>query len=75
MSETGTEMDRQVGARIRRERERVGLSQADLAAQIRIPDEELRSVELGHHRPEPEVLLNLANSLSVPLAELLRVSE
>ena len=75
MSETGTEMDRQVGARLRRERERGGLSQAELAAQVRIPEAELQAVELGHHRPDAEVLLELANSLGVPLSDLLRAPE
>ena len=70
MSETGTEMDRQVGVGIRRERERVGLSPAELAAQIGIPEAELEAVELGHHRPDAEALLDLANVLGVPLTEL-----
>jgi transcriptional regulator with XRE-family HTH domain len=75
MTETGTEMDRQVGARIQRARERFGLSQAELSAQIRISEAELQAVELGHQRPNAEVLLDLANSLSVPLSDLLRAPE
>ena len=68
-------MDRQVGARIQRERERAGLSRAELAAQVRVPEAELQAVELGSARPEPEVLLDVANKLGVPLSDLLKPLE
>ena len=72
MSETGTEMDRQVGARVQRARERAGLSRAELAGQIKLPEPELNAIELGQSRPDAEVLLDLANALGMPLAELLK---
>ena len=72
MSGSGIDMDRQVGARIQRERERVGLSLADLAAQVDVPASELQAVELGQSRPEPAVLLDVANRLGVPLSDLLK---
>ena len=72
MSEIGTEVDRQIGARIQRERERVGLSRAELAAAIQISEAGLKTVELGHSRAEPEVLLDVANRLGLPLSDLLK---
>ncbi len=72
MSETDTEMDRQVGARVQRARERSGLSRAELAGQIKLPEPELNAIELGQSRPDAEVLLDLANALGMPLTELLK---
>ena len=72
MSETGNRVDRQIGARIQRERERVGLSRAELAAQVRISGTELDAMEQGHTRPEGRVLLEIASTLGVPITELMK---
>ena len=72
MNDNDSRVDRQIGARIRSERERAGVSRATLAAQARLSEAELEAVEFGDRRPRPDVLLDLANSLSLPLADLMR---
>ena len=61
-----------MGTRIQRERERVGLSRAELGAQVRLPEAELEAVEQGRSRPDAEMLLDIADALGVPLSDLMK---
>ena len=73
MDDNDHQVDRQIGARIKSERERVGVLRVTLAATIRLSEAELEAVELGDRRPRPAVLLDLANSLSLPLSYIIKL--
>ncbi|RLV55177.1 XRE family transcriptional regulator [Aeromicrobium phragmitis] len=60
----------QVPARIRRLREKRGLSLSDIAAETGISKSTLSRLESGHRKPSLELLLPIAAVLAVPLDEL-----
>ena len=60
-----------IGARIRRYREKNGLSQEELAALINISSRHLSKIETGIKNPSLSLVLNTANALHVSADELL----
>ena len=60
-----------VGARIRAERRRAGLSQDGLAAQLHVTRQTISNWEVGKSLPDIESLKALAKALSVPIERLI----
>src|SRR5688572_4278263 len=63
-----------LAARIRELRERMGLTQEDLAVRSRISVSFISMIERGERSPSYETLVQLAEALEVPLSELFRAS-
>ncbi len=61
-----------VGKRIREEREKRGLSQADLAYKIGKDQPSINRVEKGHSNPTIFYLKEIANGLDISLHDLLK---
>jgi transcriptional regulator with XRE-family HTH domain len=61
-------IDRRVGARIRRRRETIGLSQEKLARQIGITFQQIQKYEKGSNRIGSGRLQEIANALDVPIS-------
>src|SRR3954468_18536840 len=66
---TDTTARPRVGALLRDWRRRRRLSQMDLALEAGVSTRHLSFVETGRSRPSPEMVLNLAEQLDVPLRE------
>ncbi len=62
----------QVGSGLRRERERVGKSLAELAAASGVSKSTLHALEQGEGNPTLSTLWSLATALAVPLGDLLK---
>jgi transcriptional regulator with XRE-family HTH domain len=60
-----------IGERIRRARERKGLSQSDLARAVQKSRQQLFQIEQGSQHPRAELLVALAQALDVPTDYLL----
>lgn len=69
------ETDQIIGSRITTYRTRRGLSREALALMVTIPPRELDQIEDGDLRPEPEVMVRLAQALGATIVELMRVQE
>ncbi|MFE4970741.1 helix-turn-helix domain-containing protein [Kitasatospora sp. NPDC056651] len=67
---TGTELIGQIAASIRRERERSGLSMAELARRAGIAKSTLSQLESGAGNPSVETLWALGVALNVPFSRL-----
>lgn len=64
----------QLGANIRRLRERAGLTQDDLAEQTGIAVRSLSRIETGAMRPSLATVVEIAGALGVPVARLFRTT-
>lgn len=60
-----------VGANIRAERKRRGLTQPDLAARVRISPAYLSDIERDHRSPRVQLLSAIADALDVPVITLI----
>ncbi len=69
-SQTPDPTDLHVGARVRAERVRRGLSQSALANAIGVTFQQVQKYERGANRISASMLLRIANSLDVRVAEL-----
>ncbi|WP_330236173.1 helix-turn-helix domain-containing protein [Streptomyces sp. NBC_00566] len=63
---------REIGARIRTERERVGLTQEQLAARVGREHRTIHRWEYGTRIPNLEDLLLLAHAFDIPITDLVR---
>jgi len=61
--------------RIREERERLGWTQADLAARIGVSRKTVNTVENGIFVPSTVIALKLAQAFSVPVEQLFSIEE
>lgn len=61
-----------IGARIRAARERAGLTQEDLAAELDMSPTHISVLERGRKAPKLETLVNIANTLHVSTDMLLQ---
>jgi transcriptional regulator with XRE-family HTH domain len=59
------------GQRVRAERERVGLTQAELAKKLDIHQSDLCDIEKGRHSPKLETVEKIAKALEIPAVALL----
>lgn len=75
MSENQTELARLIGGRVREARERLGLSQEQLAAAVELPRTALSAVEHGKRQVSTAELLRFAAALSRPFDFFLRDPE
>ena len=63
---------RAIGARIKAARERAGMTQEDLAAELEMSPTHISVLERGLKAPKLETLVNIANALHVPSDMLLQ---
>lgn len=63
----------EIGARIRKYREKKGLSQTELAQMLNIKNSRVSNWEQGLNRPDADILAKLCYLLDVPPSELLGV--
>lgn len=68
---TATEVQHRLGRRIRQHRQRVGLTQVELAESIGLDASTVRALESGRRGCSLHVLVNLAEKLGVTPGELL----
>lgn len=61
-----------IGARIKEARERAGLTQEDLAAELDMSPSHISVLERGRKTPRLETLVNIANALQVSTDMLLQ---
>ena len=61
--------------RIREERERLGWTQADLAARIGVSRKTVNTVENGIFVPSTVIAIKLAQAFSVPVEQLFSIEE
>jgi transcriptional regulator with XRE-family HTH domain len=73
--ETPDPIDVHVGARVRAERNRCGLSQGELGTAIGVTFQQIQKYERGANRISASMLLRIANTLDVAVAELFPASE
>ena len=66
-------MKYEIGSRIRKYRERKGLSQTELAEKISISCGRLSNWEQGVHRPNADIIANICRALDISPSELLDV--
>jgi transcriptional regulator with XRE-family HTH domain len=66
-----TQTPRQIGMKLRQQREAKGLSQAALARRAKITREYVNKLEAGRYDPTVGVLQRLAEALDVPVTALL----
>lgn len=71
MTKTPTEIDRQVGQRIRAARIAAGLSQERLAANLRVSFQQVQKYEKGFNRVSPARLMTIAEACDTSAAALL----
>ena len=64
-------LDRTFGGVVRKKREELGLSQADLARKLGCPQSNVSRLESGLRSPNLRELVGLANALNTPLSDLL----
>lgn len=69
-----TDLDRQVGANVRRVRRAQGLKQADLAARIGASQQKIHMLEAGRTRACLSEVVALARALETPFSELAPVA-
>ena len=74
MSVMPSDLQLTFGQRVRAERERKGLSQADLARLLEIHQPDLCDIEKGRHAPTLETVGKIALKLDVPATDLLSPS-
>lgn len=63
---------RQVGERIRRVRERLNLTQADVCGRSGIDIATYSRIEQGHSSPKVDTLIRIADAMGVELEDLVR---
>jgi transcriptional regulator with XRE-family HTH domain len=63
-----TDVDRQVGQRVRMRRQLLGMSQGDLAARIGCSFQQVQKYENGSNRVSASMLAKVASALGVPIA-------
>lgn len=68
-------VDRHIGRRIREERIKQGMSQAELGALIGVTYQQLHKYESGANRTSSSRLFQIANILGVDLSEFLPLTE
>ena len=68
-------MTERLANRIREERERLGWTQADLAARIGVSRKTVNTVENGIFVPSTVIALKLAQAFSVPVEQLFSIEE
>ncbi len=71
MSRAATDIDAVIGGRVRAVRLERGLSQTDVAETLGITFQQLQKYENGRNRIAAATLIRLAESLAVPLADLM----
>lgn len=64
-------MDR-FGEKLRKLREKHGLSYRQLAAQLGVDNSHLANIESGRRNPSPDLIILIADFFNVPLDELMR---
>ena len=68
-------MTERLANRIREERERLGWTQADLAARIGVSRKTVNTVENGIFVPSTLIALKLAQAFSVPVEQLFSIED
>ena len=63
------------GQRLRQHRQRVGLTQEELAELVGVNQTTISQAEIGNRRPEMETQAAIAQALGVPISELFPRSE
>ncbi len=66
-------MKYEIGMRIRKYREKSGLSQKELAEKINVSNSRISNWEQGINRPDADILADLCRALNVSPSELLDV--
>jgi len=66
-------MKYEIGSRIRKYREKKGISQTELAQMLGIKNNRVSNWEQGHNRPDADILTKLCYVLDVSPSELLGV--
>jgi transcriptional regulator with XRE-family HTH domain len=69
---SATVVDRLIGERLRIERQRKGLSQSDLAKEVRITFQQIQKYEKGLNRISAARLMEIARFLGVPISVFFR---
>lgn len=62
-----------IGSRIRKYREKSGMSQKELANRLNISNSRVSNWEQGLHRPDADVLADICRALNISPSELLDV--
>jgi transcriptional regulator with XRE-family HTH domain len=71
MAAPTTDLGRQLGAILRRQRQRAGLSQEELGIRAGLHRTAVGQLERGERTPRAESLIRLAGSLGIPAGDLL----
>ena len=70
-----TQIDSQIGYKIKTKRRKMGITQADLSKKLSISPSYLNLIESGKRKVNVDLLLKLANELNIEISDITKKEE